>query len=90
MNKDELLKEFNDKVEDLRQELLEKLEKEEKKGFEVKIPYNLEDYYVTDKCGGIYSTEEYLDAANEKVLEVKILDSIHENKKVLLIFVGNK
>lgn len=31
-----------------------------------------------------------LDTANEKVLEVKILDSIHENKKVLLIFVGNK
>nr|DAM92384.1 MAG TPA: hypothetical protein [Caudoviricetes sp.] len=31
-----------------------------------------------------------LDATNEKVLEVKILDSIHENKKVLLIFVGNK
>lgn len=31
-----------------------------------------------------------LDAASEKVLEVKILDSIHENKKVLLIFVGNK
>lgn len=31
-----------------------------------------------------------LDAANEKVLEVKILDSIHENKKVLLIFIGNK
>lgn len=31
-----------------------------------------------------------LDAANEKVLEVKILDSIHENKKVLLIFVGSK
>ena len=34
--------------------------------------------------------ESGLDAANEKVLEVKILDSIHENKKVLLIFVGNK
>ena len=31
-----------------------------------------------------------LNPANEKVLEVKILDSIHENKKVLLIFVGNK
>lgn len=31
-----------------------------------------------------------LDSANEKVLEVKVLDSIHENKKVLLIFVGNK
>jgi hypothetical protein len=31
-----------------------------------------------------------LDTATEKVLEVKILDSIHENKKVLLIFVGNK
>lgn len=31
-----------------------------------------------------------LDPASEKVLEVKILDSIHENKKVLLIFVGNK
>lgn len=31
-----------------------------------------------------------LDAATEKVLEVKILDSIHKNKKVLLIFVGNK
>lgn len=34
--------------------------------------------------------EAGLDAANEKVLEVKVLDSIHENKKVLLIFVGNK
>lgn len=31
-----------------------------------------------------------LNPVNEKVLEVKILDSIHENKKVLLIFVGNK
>lgn len=31
-----------------------------------------------------------LDAANEKVLEVKILDSIYVDKKVLLIFVGNK
>lgn len=31
-----------------------------------------------------------LDAATEKVLEVKVLYSIHENKKVLLIFVGNK
>lgn len=31
-----------------------------------------------------------LDTATEKVLEVKILDGIHENKKVLLIFVGNK
>lgn len=31
-----------------------------------------------------------LDTATEKVLEVKVLDSIHENKKVLLIFVGNK
>lgn len=34
--------------------------------------------------------EAGLDAATEKVLEVKVLDSIHENKKVLLIFVGNK
>ena len=31
-----------------------------------------------------------LNPTTEKVLEVKILDSIHENKKVLLIFVGNK
>lgn len=38
MNKEELLKEFNDKVEDLRQELLAKIEKEEKKPFEVELP----------------------------------------------------
>ena len=27
---------------------------------------------------------------DEKVLQVQVHDSIHENKKVLLIFVGNK
>lgn len=27
---------------------------------------------------------------DEKVLQVQVYDSIHENKKVLLIFVGNK
>lgn len=40
MNKAEILKEFNEKVEDLRQELLAKLKIEEKKSFEVDLPDN--------------------------------------------------
>jgi len=70
MNKEELLKEFNDKVEGVKQELLAKLEKEEvkeKKPFEIKIPYDLEDYYVIDECGDIYSTEEYPDGETYKI-----------------------
>lgn len=59
MNKEELLKEFNDKVEELKQELLEKLEqedkedKEEKKPFEVELPENGERLHCMsgDKSG---------------------------------------
>lgn len=61
MNKEELLKEFNDKVEELKQELLEKLEqedKEEKKPFEVEL---LDDgeyiYFIDDDDNEIYKRE---------------------------------
>lgn len=51
MNKEELLKEFNDKVEDLRQELLAKIEKEEKKPFEVELPkvHDIVHYICEDR-----------------------------------------
>ena len=51
MNKEELLKEFNDKVEDLRQELLVKIEKEEKKPFEVELPkvHDIVHYICEDR-----------------------------------------
>lgn len=56
MNKDELLKEFNDKVEDLRQELLAKIEKEEKKPFEVELPEDGEKlYFIRDLYGTVSS-----------------------------------
>ena len=56
MNKDELLKEFNDKVEDLRQELLAKIEKEEKKLFEVELPEDGEKlYFIRDLYGTVSS-----------------------------------
>ena len=49
MNKEELLKEFNEKVEDLRQELLEKLEKsDEKKNFQPTMPKDKEVKYFID------------------------------------------
>ena len=49
MNKEELLKEFNAKVEDLRQELLEKLKSiDEKKSFEVDLPDNGKKFYFID------------------------------------------
>lgn len=55
MNKEELLKEFNEKVEQLRNELLSKLEDE--KRFEVKLP-NMYDtlYYIDDICSEVYMT----------------------------------
>lgn len=51
MNKEELIKEFNDKVEDLRQELLAKIEKEEKKPFEVELPkvHDIVHYICEDR-----------------------------------------
>lgn len=60
MNKEKLLKEFNDKVEELRQELLTKLEqedKEEKKPFEVELP-NIYDcvYYFNEDGSKVYMT----------------------------------
>lgn len=56
MNKEELLKEFNDKVEDLRQELLAKIEKEEKKLFEVELPEDGEKlYFIRDLYGTVSS-----------------------------------
>lgn len=49
MNKEELLKEFNAKVEDLRQELLEKLKLiDEKKSFEVDLPGNGKKFHFID------------------------------------------
>ena len=49
MNKAELLKEFNSKVEDLRQELLEKLRSlNEKKSFEVDLPDNGKMFHFID------------------------------------------
>lgn len=49
MNKSELLKEFNAKVEDLRQELLEKLKSiDEKKSFEVDLPDNGKKFHFID------------------------------------------
>lgn len=49
MNKEELLKEFNSKVEDLRQELLEKLKLiDEKKSFEVNLPDNGKKFHFID------------------------------------------
>lgn len=49
MNKEELLKEFNSKVEDLRQELLEKLKSlNEKKSFEVDLPDNGKKFHFID------------------------------------------
>ena len=55
MNKEELLKEFNEKVERLRNELFSKLEDE--KRFEVKLP-NMYDtlYYIDDICSEVYMT----------------------------------
>lgn len=47
-SKEELLKEFNAKVEDLRQELLEKLKIEENKKFEVDLPDNGEKFHFID------------------------------------------
>lgn len=60
MNKEELLKEFNDKVEDLRQELLAKIEKEEKKPFEVELP-KVHDivYYICEDRDTVDSTYFY-------------------------------
>lgn len=59
MNKEELLKEFNDKVEELKKELLEKLEQEkvkEKKPFEVELPEDGEVVYFIDlKNGDVFS-----------------------------------
>lgn len=51
MNKEELLKEFNAKVEDLRQELLEKLKLiDEKKSFEVDLPDNGKKFHFIDNA----------------------------------------
>lgn len=63
MNKEELLKEFNDKVEELKQELLEKLEQEkvkEKKPFEVELPRKHDIlYYIAGDENKVYMTDFY-------------------------------
>ena len=50
MNKSELLKEFNSKVEDLRQELLEKLKLIDEKNdrFQVALPKEFDTFYYID------------------------------------------
>ena len=58
MNKEELLKEFNEKVEELRQELLEKIDKEEKKLFEVELPEGGKKlYYIAEDENKVYMTD---------------------------------
>lgn len=47
MNKEELLKEFNEKVEQLRDEFISKLE-DDKKEFEIKLPYKYDTLYFFD------------------------------------------
>ena len=47
MNKEELLKEFNEKVEQLRDEFISKLE-DDKKEFEVKLPNIYDALYYFD------------------------------------------
>lgn len=48
MNKEELLKEYNAKVNKLTQELLAKLKTEEKKSFEVELPKENDRFYYID------------------------------------------
>lgn len=70
MNIEELIKErLNEILNELNtfRTMLEEEKTQEDKPFEIKIPYDLEDYYVIDECGDIYSTEEYLDGETYKL-----------------------
>ena len=56
MNKEELLKEFNEKVEQLRDEFISKLE-DDKKEFEVKLPNKYDTlYFIDDISSEVYMT----------------------------------
>lgn len=58
MNKEELLKEFNEKVEQLRDEFISKLE-DDKKEFELAYPEDREPFYYIDSADGKISTTVY-------------------------------
>ena len=56
MNKEELLKEFNEKVEQLRDEFISKLE-DDKKEFEVELPNKYDTlYFIDDISSEVYMT----------------------------------
>ena len=60
MNKEELLKEFNEKVEQLRDEFIGKLEEVEKKPFEVEVPEDVDFHYYVGGLGEIRLVGESL------------------------------
>ena len=60
MNKEELLKEFNEKVEQLRDEFIGKLEEVEKKPFEVEVPEDVDFHYYVGGLGEICLVGESL------------------------------
>nr|DAX98489.1 MAG TPA: hypothetical protein [Caudoviricetes sp.] len=64
MNKEELIKQFDEKLQQLRDELIAKLE--EKKKFEVKLPDMYDTlYYIDDICSEVYITN-FVSSARDK------------------------
>ena len=65
MNKEELLKEYDEKAKALRDEFISKLE-DDKKKFEVKLPDMYDTlYYIDDICSEVYITN-FVSSARDK------------------------
>jgi len=65
MNKEELLKEYDEKAKALRDEFISKL-KDDKKKFEVKLPDMYDTlYYIDDICSEVYITN-FVSSARDK------------------------